>query len=107
MVCMFEGEEKALADVPVVVLDTETTGLYPGLGHRVVEIAAVRLENWQVVAEVNHFVQPGRSIDPQASQVSGIRDADLLQASSFTAIAGELTALLDGALVVAHNAQFD
>ncbi|MBK8904651.1 MAG: WYL domain-containing protein [Anaerolineaceae bacterium] len=99
--------EKRPSDVPLVILDTETTGLYPGLGHRVVEIAAIRLENWQEVAQVSTLIQPGRKIDPKASSVNGITDADLLGQPTFSQVADELLALLDGAVVVAHNAEFD
>ncbi|MEW5985861.1 MAG: exonuclease domain-containing protein [Chloroflexota bacterium] len=104
---MFDGDEKTLADVPLVVLDTETTGLYPGLGHRVVEVAAVRLENWRVVDQVNELVQPGRPLDPQAAAVNGLSDEQLRDAPPFGEVAGRLSALMDGALLVAHNAAFD
>jgi DNA polymerase-3 subunit epsilon len=93
--------------VPIVVLDTETTGLYPGLGHRIVEIGAVRLENWQVVAEVNQLIQPKRKMDVGASAINGIYDEDLVNQPTFLDIANNLLALLDGALLVAHNATFD
>lgn len=104
---MFDFAEKRPSDIPIVVLDTETTGLYPGLGHRVVEIGAVRLENWQPVAEFNQLINPERKIEPKASAVSGISDADLIGRPTFTDIALELSAFLAGALIVAHNAAFD
>lgn len=99
--------EKRPSDVPIVVLDTETTGLYPGLGHRIVEIGAIRLENWQEVGQVSSLIQPGRKMDPKASAVNGIADADLLGQPTFSQVADDLLALLDGAVVVAHNAEFD
>lgn len=99
--------EKRPSDVPLVVLDTETTGLYPGLGHRVVEIGAVRLENWQEVGQISTLIQPGRKMDPKASSVNGITDGDLLGQPTFSQVADELLALLDGAVIVAHNAEFD
>lgn len=99
--------EQALNDIPIVVLDTETTGLYPGLGHRVIEIGAVRYENGRPVAEYEQLLDPERPIDPKASAVNGIEDADLQGKPRFAQIRPELDALLDGALLVAHNASFD
>ena len=96
----------------VVVLDTETTGLFPSQGHRVVEIGAVRYEPgpkgpWQVAAEFGQLLQPGRRMEPGATRVNGITDADLVREPRFDDIADQLLELLDGALVVAHNARFD
>ncbi len=102
-----ELTDKRLADVPIVVLDTETTGLDPLMGHRVVEIGALRLEHWRPVAEMGRLVQPDRKLDPGASRVHGIYDEDLAGQPAFVEIAGELLALMDGALLVAHNAAFD
>lgn len=99
--------EKRPSKTPFVVLDTETTGLYPGLGHRVVEIGAIRIENWREVGQINRLLQPGCKMDPKASSVNGISDADLLGQPTFSDVADELLALLDGAVVVAHNAAFD
>lgn len=104
---MFDFAEQRPSSIPIVVLDTETTGLYPGLGHRVVEIGAVRLENWQPVAEFDRLIYPERPMEEKASSVSGITDADLLGQPTFAEVEPELSALLDGALLVAHNASFD
>lgn len=102
-----EWLEKRPFDVPIVVLDTETTGLDPTMGHRVVEIGAVRFENGVKVADMDQLLQPGRLMDPGASRVNGIDDAALVGQPTFTDIAPDLLALLDGALLVAHNAAFD
>lgn len=99
--------DKRPSDVPLVILDTETTGLYPGLGHRVVEIGAIRLEAWQEVGQVSTLLQPGRKMDPKASSVNGISDSSLVGQPTFSDIADDLLALLDGAVLVAHNAEFD
>lgn len=104
---MFDFAEKRPSTIPIVVLDTETTGLYPGLGHRVVEIGAVRLENWQPVAEFSQLIYPERPMDAKASAVSGISDADLLGKPTFAEVEPALSAMMDGALLVAHNASFD
>lgn len=104
---MYDFEEKRPFEIPIVVLDTETTGLQAGLGHRVIEFGAVRLEKGQIVGEMNTLIQPGRHIDPKASAVNGISDADLVNQPTFADIADELLGFIDGALLVAHNAVFD
>lgn len=96
-----------LKTAPIVVLDTETTGLSPAMGHRIVEVAAVRLEGWQSTGTFTALVNPGRPMDPGASRVNGIYDDDLTDAPPFTTIANQLHSILDGAVIVAHNARFD
>jgi len=98
---------KTPADIPIVVLDTETTGLFPWLGHRVVEIGAIRIEDGKVVGELNELIQPGRKMDPGASAVNGIYDEDLVGKPTFGEILGQLHELTRDALLVAHNATFD
>lgn len=104
---MFDFDEQKLADVPIVVLDTETTGLQPALGHRVVEIGAVRLENWAVVGEMNRVVNPGRDIPTEVSKIHTIYNEDVIGKPYFHELMPALNQLLDNALVVAHNASFD
>ncbi len=104
---MYHFDEKLLSEIPIVILDTETTGLNPAMGHRVVEIGLVRLENWQVVAEINQLIQPGRRMDVKASAVNGITDGDLKAQPTFAQVVDDLLVLLEGALIVAHNAAFD
>jgi len=104
---LFDFSEKSLAEIPVVVLDTETTGLYVGQGDRLTEIGAVRLENWQKVGKISCLVNPQRPISPQSIAISGINQAQVDQAPNFAQIKPELDRLLDGALLVAHKAVFD
>ena len=99
--------DRWLSDVPLVVFDCETTGLSPQIGHRVVEIGAVRLHNWQKVGEFSQLIQPDRKMSPGASAVNGITDIDLAGQPRFNDIADDLLELLAGALLVAHNASFD
>jgi len=99
--------KKLIDKVPLAVLDTETTGLEPALGHRVIEIAILRLENWQETGQINQLVNPGRPIDPSASRVNKIYDGDVADAPPLVDFADQIEELLDGALVVAHNAAFD
>ncbi len=104
---MFDFAEKRPSEIPIVVLDTETTGLMPEMGHRVIEIGAVRYENGKEVGKLNRLLNPKRKIEPSASRVHGIQDADLVGQPSFAAFSQDLIAFLDDALIVAHNAQFD
>src|SRR5690554_7940501 len=61
-------EEKAVADVPVVVLDTETTGLSPVMRHRIAAIGRIRMLGWRDVSRLNYLVNPGPHTDAGASR---------------------------------------
>lgn len=104
---MHAVDEMPLAEAPVVVLDTETTGLSPALGHRVIEIAALRFQGWQETGRLSVLVNPGRPIDPGATRVHGLVDRDVAGAPSFGDVVGRLQPILQGAIIVAHNASFD
>jgi DNA polymerase III subunit epsilon len=63
-----------------VVLDTETTGLDPKSGHRIIEIGCVELFNRQITGQTFHvYLQPDRKVDPEAMKVHGITDEFLLE----------------------------
>lgn len=99
--------ELLLDDVPLAVLDVETTGLVPALGHRVIELAILRLEGWQEVGRFEQLINPGRSIPAAASRINRLYDSDVAHAPKFATFAQEIAEILDGTLVVAHNAAFD
>ncbi len=99
--------DRPIDQVPLAILDTETTGLEPAIGHRVIELAILRLENWQSAGEIDELVNPGRPIDPSASRINSIYDADLVGAPPFEQLTDRILELIDGALLVAHNATFD
>jgi DNA polymerase III subunit epsilon len=91
-----------------IVLDTETTGLEPGLGHRVIEIGCVELQNRRHTGRTFHrYLNPEREIDEGALAVHGISRADLDYQPLFGAIANELLDFIGGAELVIHNAVFD
>jgi DNA polymerase III subunit epsilon len=91
-----------------IVLDTETTGLEPGLGHRVIEIGCVELQNRRHTGRTFHcFLNPEREIDEAALAVHGISRAALDDQPLFGAIAQELLDFVGGAELVIHNAAFD
>src|SRR5579859_5381216 len=91
-----------------VVLDTETTGLEPELGHRIIEIGCVELVNRRATGRTFHrYLNPERAIDEGALTVHGITQADLADKPKFAEIAEELVLFLDDAELVIHNAAFD
>ena len=64
-----------LIDVPIAVVDTETTGASAALGHKIIEIGIVRIERGQVVARYEQLVDPGRRISPGVTYLTGITQA--------------------------------
>ncbi|MFN3643149.1 MAG: DNA polymerase III subunit epsilon [Gemmobacter sp.] len=91
-----------------VVLDTETTGLDPAEGHRVVEIGAVELWNHLPTGRTFHrYLNPERPMPPEAQAVHGLDDAFLRDKPLFHQIADDLIAFLGDAPMIAHNAGFD
>ena len=92
----------------LIVLDTETTGLDPKLGHRVIEVAAVEIVDRRLSG--NHFhryVNPGRASDEGALQVHGLSEEFLRDKPKFGDVANELLDFVSGAALVIHNAPFD
>jgi DNA polymerase-3 subunit epsilon len=91
-----------------VVLDTETTGLEPEQGHRVIEIGCVELINRRRTGRRFHrYLRPDRPIDRAAQHVHGITDEFLSQQPRFAEIVDELLEFISGAELVIHNAAFD
>ncbi|MEV6057275.1 3'-5' exonuclease [Streptomyces sp. NPDC052107] len=94
--------------VDYTVVDVETTGLSPARGHRVCEVAAVRLRaDGTVVEEFSTLVDPQRPMSRQNQSQHGISENDVADAPLFTQVAGTLLRLMRGSLVVAHNLAFD
>lgn len=91
-----------------IVLDTETTGLNPQDGHRIIEIGCVELVNRRLTGNDYHqYLQPDREIDPGAIEVHGITNEQLAGEPRFADISAELLDYLRGAEVIIHNAAFD
>ena len=91
-----------------IVLDTETTGLSPENGDRVIEIGCVELINRKLTGNnLHHYINPERDSDPEALKVHGISNEFLLDKPKFVAIARELLDYLSGAELIIHNAPFD
>jgi DNA polymerase III subunit epsilon len=91
-----------------IVLDTETTGLEPSEGHRIIELACLEIHDRRPTGRHFHrYVNPGRAIDFAASQVHGLTDEDLLDKPRFADIADEFLEFVSGAELLIHNAEFD
>jgi DNA polymerase-3 subunit epsilon len=92
----------------IIFLDTETTGLDPRLGHRIIEVAGVEVVGRRLTGKhIHFFTDPGREIDAGATAVHGYTWEDLRGKPGFEAIAGDLLGFLFGARLVIHNAAFD
>jgi DNA polymerase III subunit epsilon len=94
---------------PITVFDTETTGLDPQKGHRIVEIAGVRIENGVIMEEMafTSFVNPERDIPWEAKQINHISDSDVANAPTIMTVLPEFLEFAKGSVLFAHNAQFD
>jgi len=91
-----------------IVLDTETTGLDPGSGHRIVEIGCIELVNHVPTGETFHqYINPERPMPVEAYEVHGLDDAFLGQFPVFADIAQAFLTFLEDAKLVIHNAGFD
>ncbi len=91
-----------------VVLDTETTGLEPAQGHRIIEIGCVEMINRRLTGKRFHqYLQPDREIDAGAVEVHGITNDFLEGKPRFAEVAGEFLAFIRDAELIIHNAPFD
>ena len=91
-----------------IILDTETTGLEPSQGHRIIEIGAVEIVNRRLTGNRFHqYLNPEREIDQGAIEVHGITNEMLADKPRFADVAGDLLAFLQGAELIIHNAPFD
>lgn len=96
-----------LGNVTFTVLDVETTGLSAASGHRICEVALLRLRGSKVLDSFESLVDPQRSISPGASAVNRLTDFHLNGQPLFSQVAERVQALLEGSVLVAHNAAFD
>ena len=91
-----------------IVLDTETTGLDPSQGHRVVELACVEMVNRSLTGNHLHlYLNPDRDSDPDALRIHGLTTEFLSGHPRFEDIADQLVDYVKGAEVIIHNAAFD
>lgn len=91
-----------------IVLDTETTGLDPAQGHRIIEIGGIELVNRRQTAQQFHvYLQPDRVIDAEAIKVHGITSEFLADQPRFAEVADRFLDFVRGAELIIHNAPFD
>jgi len=91
-----------------IVLDTETTGLYPEQGHRIIEIAAIELEGRRVTQKhFHHYLDPEREVDEGAARVHGFTWDMLRGRAKFADVAASFLEFVEGAELIIHNAPFD
>lgn len=91
-----------------IVLDTETTGLKPADGHRIVEIGCVELRNHVPTGNAFHkYVNPERDMPPEAFQVHGLSEGFLSDKPVFAEIVGEFLEFIGESKLIIHNAGFD
>ena len=91
-----------------IVLDTETTGLEPAEGHRIIEIGCVEMINRRLTGNNYHqYVNPEREIDTGAMEVHGITNESLKDKPKFADVAKDFLEFVKGAEMIIHNAPFD
>jgi len=91
-----------------IVFDTETTGLDPAVGHRVVEIGCVELLNHMPTGETRQwYLNPQRDMPEEAFRVHGLSEGFLADKPLFAAVVEDFLEFVGGAVLVAHNASFD
>jgi len=91
-----------------IVLDTETTGLTPEQGHRIIEIGCVELIDRRLTGNNFHqYIQPDRDIDEAAVEVHGITSDFLLDKPRFEDVMDDFISYVSGTELIIHNAPFD
>ena len=91
----------------LIVLDTETTGIDPKEGHRIIEVGAVQIENREITnTEFHKYVQPNRTVGDSV-KVHGITDKFLINKPQFNQILDDLISFIEGSTLIIHNAPFD
>ena len=91
-----------------VVLDTETTGLDPDDGHKIIEIGCVEILNRNITANTFHkYINPNREIDIEASRVHGLTNSFLKDKPVFEDIYFDLREYISNSPIIIHNAPFD
>ena len=91
----------------LIVLDTETTGIHPAEGHRIIEVGAVQILNREITStEFHKYVQPNRTVGDSVN-IHGITDKFLINKPQFDKISNDLLSFIKGATLIIHNAPFD
>ena len=105
---IFSLFSQSLTKETYVFFDTETTGLYPLMGDRIIEIAMIKTKDGNKVDELQLLINPGKPIPEEVSNVNHITDDMVRSMPQFNDdIADKILDFIDGAILVAHNAAFD
>ncbi|MDA9872026.1 DNA polymerase III subunit epsilon [Candidatus Thioglobus sp.] len=91
----------------LIVLDTETTGIRPEEGHRIIEVGAVQILNREITnTEFHKYLQPNKPVGDSVN-IHGITDKFLINKPQFDKISNDLLSFIKGATLIIHNAPFD
>lgn len=101
------GRDDRLVDLSYAVVDVETTGGSPDAGHRVTEIAIVRVQGGEIVERFDTLVNPQRPVPRFITGLTGITDAMVRDRPPFREHCPRVTGMLAGHVFVAHNVGFD
>jgi DNA polymerase-3 subunit epsilon len=97
-----------MPDMRLIMLDTETTGLSPQNGDRMVEIGAIEVSHRKLTGRTfHHYLNPERHIPEEVVRIHGIDNAKVKDAKTFAEVADEFLEFVHGATLVIHNAPFD
>jgi DNA polymerase III epsilon subunit family exonuclease len=98
---------QSLADVPIAVVDTETTGVSAAFGDRIIEVGIARIEGGRIVAEYQQLIDPGRRISAGVSALTGISQQMVAGKPRFVDQLPAMLSILEGAAILGHNVGFD
>jgi len=98
---------QSLRQIPIAVIDTETTGISAAYGERVIEVGIVRIEGGVVVREYQQLIDPGRRISAGVTVLTGISQEMVAGKPRFADQLPAMLSMLDGAAVLGHNINFD
>ena len=91
----------------LIILDTETTGIKPSEGHRIIEVGAVEILDREITStEFHRYLQPNRKVG-ESVNIHGITDKFLINKPQFNQISDDLLSFIESATLVIHNAPFD
>ncbi len=96
-----------LSEIPICVIDVETTGIAANAGDRVIELGIVRLEAGRITVEYQQLFDPGRRISPGIVAITGITEQMLAGQPRFGEQLDRITQILSGAILLGHNVGFD
>jgi|CXWL01.1.fsa_nt_gi DNA polymerase-3 subunit alpha (Gram-positive type) len=90
-----------------IIFDTETTGLSPHMGDRIIEIAAVRVVNGEITDSFEALINPHRPLSPEAARVNRITEEMVRDAPDASVVIPQFLEFVGSDTLVAHNAEFD